>query len=108
MRVSVCFHYFLDNTVLMKIPTNAEMVRRNCLLIPFSPKKPIHDLAAIITNDVPIASLTGSLHNTTNAGISNKPTPASINPVITATIAPSTSTEPVIKFLFFGLFVYFF
>jgi hypothetical protein len=52
----------------MNIPTiaNAEIVNRNCqsvTLSPPSPKKPIRDLAAMITNEVPTASFGSLLNN---------------------------------------------
>ena len=56
---------------------------------PPSPKNPINDLAAIITNDVPTASFIGSLDKRTKAGIIKKPPPAPTKPVTTPTTAPS-------------------
>lgn len=87
---------FLDKAVPIIIPTiaKAEIVNKNYQSIRVaspSPKKPINDLAAIITNEIPTASFIGNLLKNTKAGITRNPPPAPTNPVRMPTKAPSIS-----------------
>ena len=56
--------------------------------------KPMSELAAIISSEVPTASRMGSRANSTRAGMIMKPPPAPTSPVTVPTAAPCAAINP--------------